>query len=1217
MTYLPVCNLARILVLSPSLPAFIKLPTPIMALDLSPLCNGSRAFQHYVAQDAYFLKYFARAYGIALSKALALDDDTFNVLGRLLRGVHEELQLHGAYAARWGVRLPHTHTRTHVNADTPQHGVAVAVAAPAAAASGVAVGSSNGGAACGDRDNSSDDRNDGVIFTGPSAATKAYTDFLMEVAEDGGQDGGVAEILAAMLPCSRLYGFLGCALAAAHGAGLGAGETPSHEYWEWVRTYSSSEYLAIPALKEAIFDRLSVHADKARLQSLYRRAMQLEAEFFAAQPFSPPPRRIAALVVDFDETCTQRDTIGGLMRLAEAAAAAGRPTAGDSQWALSTPARLAASYVAQQEQLLREVLPEGKPDAETYDAAGLAAFLERLSDFDEHMNAVVEESGILRGSTEGEVAAAGSAVPLRPHCRETLRAALDRGIPIEVVSVHWSDVYVRAALGEGLMASTRQQGEGEGGARQAAPPAPSTSPAGITLRCNALEIGPDGFSSGTLHKRVQSARDKRRELEALGEERRAARGSAAATAANGALTVYIGDSTSDLGALLAADVGVVVGANRLLRRVAARYGVRLRPLAAAPLAAPTEPPPPDGRGVLYEAAGWEEIRAHLFGVEGPDSHEHEKTSAAAAAAAAAAAVHEPVAVASTATGVERGTSEAREDGVVMAASAAPPSPSSAAACGLPRVLSIAGSDSGGGAGIQADVKTLMARGVFAMTALTALTAQNTHGVSAVHAVPPEFLMQQIDAVLSDLGADAIKTGMLPNAEAVHVVADRIRHYRSGAAAAAPPSSTSPHGFLPLVVDPVLVSTSGHSLAEGGVAAALLRDLLPLATVATPNIPEAEALLACGPITSIGDMRRAARELQVKTRCGAVLIKGGHMKPTGTADDPADVVDILYDGEQLHELRGAWIHTGNTHGTGCTLASAIAAELAKGLPLRAAVSAARSALQTALRASVPLSLGSGVQRPFHHRHMMAATVSEPTGAAVAEGGKRGTLARVDPATLRRQLRLYGVTDPYCNKKCNRTLLEAVTLAVRGGATIIQLREKDIDGGDFVREAAAALQVCHQHGVPLIINDRVDVALAVGADGVHVGQSDLPAGLVRAMIGPARILGVSVKTPQQARDAVAAGADYLGAGAVLPTGTKDTDVIGLEGLAAVCEAAAPLPVVSIGGISAANAADTIRAGCAGIAVVSAIFAAEDVEAAARALLRVVDEALEAENPAQQQT
>ncbi|GIL58089.1 hypothetical protein Vafri_12939, partial [Volvox africanus] len=453
-----------------------------------------RAFQHYVAQDAYFLKYFARAYGIALSKALALDDDTFNVLGRLLRGVHEELKLHGAYAARWGVHLPHTHTRMNVDGGTQPQGEAAA----AAAAIGARVSDSKGGTVCGGRDNSGDGGDGGssddsvMIFTGPSAATKAYTDFLMGVAEDEGQDGGVAGILAAMLPCSRLYGFLGCTLAAAHGpgeAGLGAGlETPPHEYWEWVRTYSSPEYLAIPALKEAIFDRLSLHADKAKLLSLYRRAMQLEAEFFAAQPFSPPPRRIAALIVDFDETCSQRDTIGGLLRLAEAAAAAGRPTGGDSQWALSTPGRLAANYLAQQQQLLREVLPDGIPDAETYDAAGLATFLELLSDFDEKMNAVVEESGILRGSTEAEVAAAGAAVPLRPHCRETLRAALDRGIPVEVVSVNWSDVYVRAALGETLTSGSGLSGEGEGGGQQEEPLAPSTSPSRIALRCNSLEV---------------------------------------------------------------------------------------------------------------------------------------------------------------------------------------------------------------------------------------------------------------------------------------------------------------------------------------------------------------------------------------------------------------------------------------------------------------------------------------------------------------------------------------------------------------------------------------------------------------------------------------------------------------------------------------------------------------------------------------------------------
>ncbi|KXZ50218.1 hypothetical protein GPECTOR_17g855 [Gonium pectorale] len=1111
-----------------------------------------RAFQHYVAQDAHFLKYFARAYGIALSKALALDDATFATLSRLLRGVHEELRLHVSYAARWGVEL-------------------------GLEEEGEAVGSGSGSGGSGGR---------GVA----SSATRAYTDFLMSVAEAHGEDGGVAEILAAMLPCSRLYGYLGSALAAAHGAGgagSGLGPSPANEFWEWVQTYSSPDYLAIPALKEAMFDRLAAHSDKGRLQSLYRRAMQLEAEFFAAQPHSPPPRRIAALVVDFDETCTPRDTIGGLMGLAAAAARAGRPTGGDASWAEATPGRLADNYVAAQGQLLAELLPEGAAPSPEYDPAGLSSFLERLSDFDERMNAVVEESGILKGSTEQELAAAGAALPLRPHCRETLSGALRRGIPVRVLSVNWSDVYVGAALGLPTQLARADEAPAMG--------AGAAAGGAVGLSCNSLQLDSAGLTSGRLTKRVQSARDKRNALAALREALAAA---ATAGGGGGGAVVYVGDSVSDLAALLAADVGVVVGTNRLLRRVAERFGVRLRPLAAAPLAATAAEPPSTssaagGKGVLYEAAGWEEIRAFLFGVERCSGEEAGRRAGGGGAA------------------------ERTAPGLVAEAS-------------LPRVLSIAGSDSGGGAGIQADLKAMLSRGVFGMTALTALTAQNTHGVHAVHAVPPEFLAAQIDAVLSDLGADAVKTGMLPNAEAVETVAERVRHYRAAAAAAAAaavaavaangdgdgaasdpsPAGPLPPSPLPLVVDPVLVSTSGHSLAEGGVAAALLRSLLPLATLATPNIPEAEALLGCGPIRSVEDMRRAAQELQVRTGCGAVLVKGGHLRPSSSsaADaDAAEVVDVLYDGHQLHELRGAWVHTGNTHGTGCTLASAIAAELAKGLPLLSAVAAAREALQRALRESAPLALGSGVQRPFHHLHMLPPHAQpQPQPQPGSAWGGWG-LRRADPAAVRRAMRLYAVTDPHCNQKTGRSLVEAVTLAVRGGATIVQLREKDIDGGDFARQAAEALKVCRQHGVPLLINDRVDVALAVGADGVHVGQSDLPAATVRAMIGPSRILGVSVKTPAEARAAAAAGADYLGAGAVLPTGTKDTNVIGLEGLEAVCSAAAPLPVVAIGGVSAANAGDTVRAGCAGIAVVSAIFAAEDAEGAARKLRTVVDEAL----------
>ncbi|KAG2431981.1 hypothetical protein HYH02_013197 [Chlamydomonas schloesseri] len=1102
-----------------------------------------RAFQHYVAQDAYFLHYFARAYGIALSKALALDEQTFEDLTGLLRGVHEELRLHGSYAAKWGVDMT-------------------------------------------------------VAGTRPSAATKAYTDFLMDVADEHGQDGSVAEILAAMLPCARLYGFLGAALAGCHGpelaAGAGAGAQPPSQgdYWEWVKTYSSDDYLSVPGLKERMFERLAgKDADRAKLLGLYRRAMQLEAEFFAAQPYSPPPRRFSALVVDFDETCTPKDTIGGLMALAAAAAAQpGRPTAGDGAWAAATSARLADDYMAAQRQLLARLLPDGEPDAAAYDAAGLDGFLAALSDFDEAMNAPVEECGILKGSTAAEVAAAGAALQLRPQCREVLGGALSRGIPVHVLSVNWSDVYVGAALTSAAAAASGKLAvrlAGEAAAAAAAAVDSGGKEPAVELRCNSLELDGSGLTTGALRKRVQSARDKRAALAELrarlpadAADSGSGSSGSSSSSSNPAALAYVGDSTSDLGAMLDSDFGIVIGSNALLRRVCRRFGIRILPLGSAPLDPRRVPP-----GTLYEAiGGWAEVRAFLFGVERP-------SEAAAAAPAVGGGAANSTAVEAAVAAVGAG---------------------SCSSTSLPRVLSIAGSDSGGGAGIQADIKALLSRGVFAMTALTALTAQNTHGVSAVHAVPPDFLRRQIDAVLGDLGADAIKTGMLPNAECVAVVAEAVRSYRGAGHA------------LPLVVDPVLVSTSGHALAEGGVAAALLRQLIPLATVVTPNLPEAQALLGGEQIVDVEGMRRAAKQLQAMTGCAAVLVKGGHLRPpppppptangdAATSDPVAESIDVLYDGSSLHEFRGPWIHTGNTHGTGCTLASAISAELAKGLPLLPAVAAARAALLEALRASAPLALGSGVQRPFHHLHMLpvgAPTPSPTPSPAAPVPSAAPHLARYDLGALRRQLRLYAVTDPHCNTKTGRSLLEAVTAAVRGGVTILQIREKDIDGGNFFEEAAAALKVCRAYGVPLIINDRVDVALAVGAEGVHVGQSDLPAAVVRAMIGPARILGVSVKTPEQAAAARAAGADYLGAGAVLPTGTKDTDVIGLAGLAAVAAAAAPLPIVAIGGVSGANAADCVNAGCAGIAVVSAIFAQTDAEGAARSLLAAVDDALAAQ-------
>ena len=257
---------------------------------------------------------------------------------------------------------------------------------------------------------------------------------------------------------------------------------------------------------------------------------------------------------------------------------------------------------------------------------------------------------------------------------------------------------------------------------------------------------------------------------------------------------------------------------------------------------------------------------------------------------------------------------------------------------MKRILVIAGSDSGGGAGIQADLKAVMALGGYATTALTALTAQNTRGVSAVLLVPQQFLRAQIDAVMADIGADAIKTGMLPDTASIETVADVI------AGLASP---------LPFVMDPVMVATSGDRLQSEEALHALKTRLIPLATVITPNIPEAELLLGTR-IADEAEQRRAAEAL-LALGAGAVLVKGGHL--TGET-----VTDILASASGVIAMTGERISSTSTHGTGCTLASAIATGLAQGMPLADAVRRARAYVAAAIRAAPGLGGGHG---PLEH------------------------------------------------------------------------------------------------------------------------------------------------------------------------------------------------------------------------------------------------------------
>lgn len=260
----------------------------------------------------------------------------------------------------------------------------------------------------------------------------------------------------------------------------------------------------------------------------------------------------------------------------------------------------------------------------------------------------------------------------------------------------------------------------------------------------------------------------------------------------------------------------------------------------------------------------------------------------------------------------------------------------------PIALTIAGSDSGGGAGIQADLKTFAALGVYGASAITALTAQNTRGVTAIHAVPPAFVTAQIEAVLSDLAVGAVKIGMLGNAGVVEAVAAALDTW-SGAN---------------VVLDPVLAASSGERLLAPDAVEVLKRRLIPRARIVTPNLPEAAALLDAPMAADERAMRAQAERLFV-LGAKAVLIKGGHA-------GGAESIDILFDGNDEIRLTAARIATQNTHGTGCTLSSALAAGLAKGEDLVNAVRGAKAYVTAAIAAADRLAVGHG-RGPLHHFH----------------------------------------------------------------------------------------------------------------------------------------------------------------------------------------------------------------------------------------------------------
>jgi hydroxymethylpyrimidine/phosphomethylpyrimidine kinase len=269
---------------------------------------------------------------------------------------------------------------------------------------------------------------------------------------------------------------------------------------------------------------------------------------------------------------------------------------------------------------------------------------------------------------------------------------------------------------------------------------------------------------------------------------------------------------------------------------------------------------------------------------------------------------------------------------------------------IPNILSIAGSDPSGGAGIQADIKAISANGAFAMAALTALTAQNTQGVSSIHLVPPAFVQSQIDAVFDDIRVDAVKIGMIASTDIAQAVA------------------TALHGRdVPIILDPVMIAKGGAPLLQPDAIAVLREQLLPIAWVLTPNLPEAAHLLGVDPATSRDDMQTQGRAL-----CAlgpkAVLMKGGHLSGDDSPDCLVSADDVIW-------FEGARTATRNTHGTGCTLSSALAAQIAQTDDIATAVAAAKSYVATAIAHADELDVGSG-HGPTHHFATIISTSQEP-------------------------------------------------------------------------------------------------------------------------------------------------------------------------------------------------------------------------------------------------
>ena len=475
-------------------------------------------------------------------------------------------------------------------------------------------------------------------------------------------------------------------------------------------------------------------------------------------------------------------------------------------------------------------------------------------------------------------------------------------------------------------------------------------------------------------------------------------------------------------------------------------------------------------------------------------------------------------------------------------------------------LTIAGSDPSGGAGIQADLKTFSALGVYGATAITAITVQNTQSVKYVHKLPPQVVYDQIVAVMEDVTVDAVKIGMVNDAETLDAIVRALTAYRPK--------------FL--VVDPVMVSTSGCALMQPDALAIMKERLLPMADLVTPNLPEAWTL--AGTDTSVDDAAQAILRLGVK----ALLIKGGHAEGNTKTD-----YLYIYKGEGVKrvEFTAETVDTPNTHGTGCTLSSAIAALLACGNGLEDAVRQAKEYLTEALKAGADVHVGCG-HGPVCHFY--ADRVMRLCGYKVVPFN-RITLKPYNLKTASRLQFITHFTDKY-------SYYDSAMMALEGGCRWIQLRMKDACEDEIERVARLILPECRRKGAVFVIDDHVELALRVGADGVHLGKNDMPVDEARRLAGDGFIIGGTANTFEDVQRLAAQGANYIGCGPFRFTTTKKNlaPMLGLEGykriLSQMKECGIGLPLVAIGGITSDDIPQLMAAGVSGIALSGSVLRAE---------------------------